>query len=426
MTGRSVSAVDNLPGDSDCLQLSLSGCEAEKQTTTIDVVPKHYNSQLPSPALSNPVSPENKPRAPPGQYHEVMFEGLPSEAACCGEQTRALTVSASHSPTTTPSIAPSRDASTDCENNNISVLPRLNLRPQRKGKQLRSKNSPPGRVLRSQLNTEPNRRDRPPSVAVVIPVRRSTSSMAGTSRDSLVQPSRRRLQASPDYDGKDPQTSNPTKKRLLRARESDAKGEERPQKRRQRDLCSKITARNRSVSPSHAEGCIGASQATSGAGFFTGPGEAQEIFGRAIIRIQPHGPRRRHAYFLTFLPDVVDRPLSCSPPGLSSVPPPCTERATYTSSKASAPERGNVRLARRRAQTREANPKARNNRRTHQENSRKGMPWLPEEEELLVRLKRDQGLRWSDVTRLFSEQYPGRTQGSIQVYWTTNLSKRSP
>jgi hypothetical protein len=393
MTGRSVSAVDNLLGDSDCLQLSLSGCEAEKQTTMIDVVPKHYNSQLPSPALSNPASPENKPRAPPGQYHEVMFEDLPSGPVCCGEQTSGLTVSASHSPTTTPSIASSRDASTDYENNNVSVLPSLNLRPQRKGKQLRSKNSSPSRVLRSRLNTEPNWLDRPPSVAVVIPVRRSTSSMAGTSRDSLVQPSRRRLQASPDYDGKDPQTSNPTKKRLLRVRESDAKGEERPQKRRQRDLCSKITARNRSVSPSHAEGCIGASQATSGAGFFTGPGEAQEIFGRGIIRIQPHGPRRRHAYFLTFLLDVVDHPLSCSPPGLSSVPPPCTERATYTSSKASAPERGNVRLARRRAQTREANPKARNNRRTHQENSRKGMRWLPEEEELLVRLKRDQGLR---------------------------------
>ncbi|GFF57983.1 hypothetical protein IFM46972_10964 [Aspergillus udagawae] len=47
------------------------------------------------------------------------------------------------------------------------------------------------------------------------------------------------------------------------------------------------------------------------------------------------------------------------------------------------------------------------------------MPWVPEEEELL-------GLPWSDVIRLFSEQYPGRTQGSIKVYWSTNLSKRSP
>ncbi|EDP48541.1 hypothetical protein AFUB_092590 [Aspergillus fumigatus A1163] len=88
--GRSVSAVDNLPGDSGCLQLSLSGCEAEKQTT-IDGVPKHQSSQLPSPALSNHASPENKGRARPGQHHGIMFEDLPSEASCCGEQTRALT-----------------------------------------------------------------------------------------------------------------------------------------------------------------------------------------------------------------------------------------------------------------------------------------------------------------------------------------------
>jgi hypothetical protein len=211
-------------------------------------------------------------------------------------------------------------------------------------------------------------------------VRPSASSMVGTARDSLVQPSHRCLQASPDYDSEDPQTSDPTKKRLLLAGESDTKGEERPRKRRRRDLRSKVTARNRSVSPSHAEGGISASQATSGVGFVTGPGEAQEIFGRGIIRIQPHGPR--HAYFLTFLPDVVDRPLSRSPPGLNSVPPSCTERterATNTSSKESAPESGNVRLARRRAQTREAIPKARNNHRTHQVNSRKRMPWLPEE-----------------------------------------------
>jgi hypothetical protein len=309
-----------------------------------------------------------------------MFEDLPSEAACCGEQTRALTVSASNSPTATPSIASSRDASTDCEDNNISVLPSLNLQPQRKGKQLRS-NSPLRCVLRSRVNTESNRRDRSPSVAVVIPVRRSASSMAATSKDSLVQPSNRfhqasascdsiedqptdsftgnhsrltrkatadggehpqqsnrRLQAGPDYDSEDPQPNDPNKKHLLLAQESDAKGEERPQKRHRRDLRSKATARNRSGSPNHAEGCIGASQATSGVGFVTGPGEAQEIFGRGIIRIQPHGPR--HAYFLTFLPDAVDRPLSRSPPGLSSVSPSCTERATYTSSKASAPESG--------------------------------------------------------------------------------------
>jgi hypothetical protein len=421
--GRSVSAVDTLPGDSDCLQLSLSGCEAEKQTTTIDCVPKHHNSQLPSPALSNHASPENKGRARPGQHHGIMFEDLPSEAACCREQTRALTVSASNSPTATPSIASSRDASTDCEDNNMSVLPSLNLQPQRKGKQLRS-NSPPRRVLRSRVNTESNRRDRTPSVAVVIPVRRSASSMARTSRDSLVQPSHRFHQASASYDSKEDQpTDSFTESHSLLTRNAAADGGEHPQKRRRRNITSK-TAQNTSVSARcHSKGSIATLEAPSGVDFLPSPGETQEIFGRGIIRIQPHG--QRQAYFLTFLPDVVDRPPSRSPRGLSPVPPSCTEHATHISSKASAHERGNVRLTRRRAQTREASPKARNIRGTHQENSRKGTPWLPEEEELLVKLKRDQSLRWSDVTRLFSEQYPGRTQGSIQVYWSTNLSKRS-
>ncbi|GFF57987.1 LOW QUALITY PROTEIN: hypothetical protein IFM46972_10966 [Aspergillus udagawae] len=61
--GRPVSAVNNLPGDLDCLQLSLSGCEAEEQIIMIDGVLKHHNSQLLSPALSNHALPLNKGRA---------------------------------------------------------------------------------------------------------------------------------------------------------------------------------------------------------------------------------------------------------------------------------------------------------------------------------------------------------------------------
>lgn len=58
------------------------------------------------------------------------------------------------------------------------------------------------------------------------------------------------------------------------------------------------------------------------------------------------------------------------------------------------------------------------------ENSRKGIPWLPEEESLLLELRNTRRLPWSDVTRLFSDQYPGRSQGSIQVYWSTKLKGR--
>ncbi|KAH1826142.1 hypothetical protein KXX43_008390, partial [Aspergillus fumigatus] len=48
------------------------------------------------------------------------------------------------------------------------------------------------------------------------------------------------------------------------------------------------------------------------------------------------------------------------------------------------------------------------------ENSRKGMPWLPEEEDLLMDLKNTRGLPWSEVIKLLSDQYPGRSPGSIQ------------
>ncbi|KAF7623887.1 hypothetical protein F9C07_1840295 [Aspergillus flavus] len=60
------------------------------------------------------------------------------------------------------------------------------------------------------------------------------------------------------------------------------------------------------------------------------------------------------------------------------------------------------------------------------EKSRKGMPWLPEEEDFLIDLRNTRGLPWSDVMKLFSDQYPGRSQGSVQVHWSTKLKKRCP
>lgn len=58
--------------------------------------------------------------------------------------------------------------------------------------------------------------------------------------------------------------------------------------------------------------------------------------------------------------------------------------------------------------------------------SQKGMPWSRQEEDLLVELRITRGLPWSDMTKLFSDQYPGRSQGSIQVYWSTKLNGRRP
>lgn len=51
------------------------------------------------------------------------------------------------------------------------------------------------------------------------------------------------------------------------------------------------------------QGCLSLPQRPPDSGFALTPSEAQEVFGRGILRIQPHGPR--HAYFMTFLPYVV-------------------------------------------------------------------------------------------------------------------------
>lgn len=56
--------------------------------------------------------------------------------------------------------------------------------------------------------------------------------------------------------------------------------------------------------------------------------------------------------------------------------------------------------------------------------SRKGMKWSVEESDLLLKLRRDEERPWAEVTRLFPEEYPGRSPGAIQVYWSTALRKK--
>ncbi|KAL4977393.1 hypothetical protein BDW66DRAFT_158998 [Aspergillus desertorum] len=60
-----------------------------------------------------------------------------------------------------------------------------------------------------------------------------------------------------------------------------------------------------------------------------------------------------------------------------------------------------------------------------QGSSRKGMPWSAEEADLLVKLKKDEGRTWSEVAWVFSKEYPGRSQGAIQVFWSTVLNKKA-
>ncbi|KAJ6112278.1 hypothetical protein N7523_002100 [Penicillium sp. IBT 18751x] len=56
--------------------------------------------------------------------------------------------------------------------------------------------------------------------------------------------------------------------------------------------------------------------------------------------------------------------------------------------------------------------------------SRKGLSWSVEEDRLLVKLREEQKLAWSEVTKRFVQKFPGRTQNSIQVYWSTTLKNQ--
>ncbi|OQD96473.1 hypothetical protein PENVUL_c092G07715 [Penicillium vulpinum] len=56
--------------------------------------------------------------------------------------------------------------------------------------------------------------------------------------------------------------------------------------------------------------------------------------------------------------------------------------------------------------------------------TRKGLPWSVEESHLLVKLREEQNLAWSEMTKLFAQKFPGRSKGSIQVYWSTTLKKQ--
>ncbi|KAB8256813.1 hypothetical protein BDV32DRAFT_90643 [Aspergillus pseudonomiae] len=58
------------------------------------------------------------------------------------------------------------------------------------------------------------------------------------------------------------------------------------------------------------------------------------------------------------------------------------------------------------------------------ENSRKGIKWSPEEDTLLLKLKKYEKRSWKEIERLFSEEYPGRSLGAIQVHWSTTFRRK--
>jgi hypothetical protein len=52
------------------------------------------------------------------------------------------------------------------------------------------------------------------------------------------------------------------------------------------------------------------------------------------------------------------------------------------------------------------------------------LSWSDEEADLLVKLREEEILSLPEVTERFGQKFPGRSQGSLQVYWSTKLGKR--
>jgi len=56
--------------------------------------------------------------------------------------------------------------------------------------------------------------------------------------------------------------------------------------------------------------------------------------------------------------------------------------------------------------------------------SRKNKPWILEEINYLVRLRKEEQLPWSIVGERFAEKFPGRELGAIQMYWSIKMKNR--
>jgi hypothetical protein len=57
--------------------------------------------------------------------------------------------------------------------------------------------------------------------------------------------------------------------------------------------------------------------------------------------------------------------------------------------------------------------------------SRRGLDWSAEEDRLLVQIKEEEQLAWSEVIKHFNQAFPGRSPGSTKVHWYTKLNKRT-
>ncbi|KAB8227924.1 uncharacterized protein BDW43DRAFT_234683 [Aspergillus alliaceus] len=233
------------------------------------------------------------------------------------------------------------------------------------------------RSLRPRPNIHIDRPERLPSVSVVIPVRESDRLMASATKDPPIQV-RRHVQ----QDGSGDNNTNSSTAAPDFNNDRSCSEIERPRKRCKHAVRPRKAAETDSTSTNHAiRETKNSFRNSSGSGFGT-PDEAQEVFGRGILRIQPHGPR--HTYFITFLPDNVYHlpPRPDMPPRQSSCP--------------------------------EGRPQSQSSRQTIHRRRHKRSPYSPAENQLLTELRSRRCLPWREVAKHFKH----RTQASLQVQYS--------
>lgn len=274
--------------------------------------------------------------------------------------------------------------------------------------------------MRPRPNADSIQPEQFPALSVVIPARRADASAAKTKTNPLTRAQRSNWGDSDSSNFNNNGTTRAsTEEYSPFSGGSNFKTTGRPPKRPKRAKQNHLASNN----PIVAECTTQSPRPSDGGGLAVTSGETQEIFGRGVLRIEARAPR--HAYFMTFLPEFSHRPSMAQ----SSRPEGFSENA---SSRV-------VRRRRRRQRTMSQicedgdewstktprNSRSRDTRNKAQRKPKRRLPWSSEEVNFLLDLRRDGQKPWSEVVSLFSDRFPGRSPGSIQVYWSTHRLQES-
>ncbi|KAJ5608661.1 hypothetical protein N7528_009228 [Penicillium herquei] len=252
-----------------------------------------------------------------------------------------------------------------------------------------------------------------PAVSVVIPTRQHDELVARITKHPPAK-ARRRSRSS-DGDSHDNDRENQISTSNLD--ESLMSGSKLKAKNRALQRPKRSKAKTLVPSDNGAGGKNSKSQTVQASGTASTLGESQEIFGRAVLRIQAHGPR--HAYFMTFLPEVSH---SSATPSQSEMPPGYSVRPEPSAQSTSAPS-----ILRSKGHERDVTSACEDGARRSNKSQRHSpyrdrlMGSLSEDDKKLLDLKERQGLSWKKITEHFS----GRSQGSLQVRYYTRLKQNS-